>query len=233
MKKINWLILLCWLSLWNTSLAQMLNSLPNNSDTIIETEPTLVWQCMTSYIGNPRYSMVLTVTEMAEEQSPVEALLENTPILYRENLSQNSFTITSTEAILNENVWYAWQATLLYDGVPVQQSEAWKFIISQPLPPVVPSIKLRQAVDNSIYTLRSDNIELIVEDLTPTQFTAYLFDENNVKYSINLIEHESNSMNELKVFKLNLSDLDLEDGVYRFEWQPTKKQHYRLYLKNE
>lgn len=221
MKKINWLILLCWLSLWNTSLAQMLNSLPNNSDTIIETEPALVWQCMTSYIGNPRYSMVLTVTEMAEEQSAVEALLENTPILYRENLSQNSFTITSTEAILNENVWYAWQATLLYDGVPVQQSEAWKFIIYEPNL-VIPTINLRRVNDNSIHRLENGIVYLSTDEIDITNLQATITEKSGKITKVNLEKVEMDNESELKSFSLDLNDYPINNGKILFKWSINK-----------
>lgn len=216
--------------------AQIQNSLPNNHDTILDNEPTLIWQCLTSYIGNPRYSMTLTVSEMQEDQTALEAITENVPSLYRENLAQNSFSITTSEVSLQEGVWYAWQITLLYDGVPVQQSEAWQFIIYVPVPEVRTAIPLKIVSDGTIYSLEDDILMVSAKELNEVNLSAFLRNEQGVLIPVTLIEVVEGEevsttvvdVAETRMFNLHMDSYNCSQGIYTLNWTPTDGTTYVL-----
>lgn len=213
-----------------TTWTQIQLSIPANADTLEESEPNLVWQTYTSFLNDPRYSLTLTVVEVEENQTPTEALIENVPVLFRENLIQNSFTLSSNELTLSKNVWYAWQINLLFMNVPTQQSEVWRFILTDPILPIPNCIALRRSVDNSIYYLNGEELLLSTDETKISNLKAYLIDAENQRFEIELIAENNVSNSDLKVFKLNVEALDLNGGQYRFEWSPNRKISYQFKL---
>lgn len=218
-------LIFCFFSI---AFCQIQLSIPDNSDTLFESEPNLIWQTYSSFLNDPRYSLTLTLVEMEEEQLTSEAIIENVPVLFRENLLQNSYTLTSSEIILKKNVWYAWQVNLLFFNVPTQQSEIWKFILVDPKPPITNCIALRRTVDNSVYFLDSQELMLSTDEVAIKNFSASIFNSENQVTEVQLIEGESNQSSDLKHYKLNIKDLNLEKGFYRFEWKPNNQVNFVL-----
>ncbi len=210
----------------SNSWSQIMSSLPSNGDTLIENEPNLVWQCLTPYLGDPRYSLTLTVSPMEENQTPLDAIVSNIPILFRENLTQNAFTLTSNQVSLLQDTWYAWQVTLLYNNVPLQQSEPWKFIISIPEVPQPKLIALRKVADNNIHFVQTEKLQLSTQDNGSFQTSARLIDNENNVINVQLVQVPSNT--DLRIWEIDLEALDLDNGIYRFEWPANKKYTYTI-----
>lgn len=226
MTKFRFFISALGLMLTTSSWSQILPSLPANGDTLQEQEPNLVWQCLTPYLGDPRYSLTLTVAQMDQNQTALDAVVSNVPVLFRENLTQNAFTLSASQVTLLEDVWYAWQVTLLYNNVPLQQSEPFKFIISVPEPPKPVMIALRKSADNSIFSVNTPKLHLTTQDPGTFQTQARLVNENNSVVTCNLTQIPGNT--DLRVWEIDLQALNLDEGQYRLEWQASKNCFYTI-----
>jgi hypothetical protein len=207
-------------------------SLPMDHDTIEESEPNFVWQAnLSSLQSDPRLSMQLVVVKVSEDQTATEAIVENAPIFIRQGLVSNSLTYSNPGYSLEKGSWYAWQLSYLFNGLPIQQSEVWRFILSDPVVNQPVCIALRRAIDNNIYELKEDALLLSTDETTIQNLTAQLYDDENNKISFDLIPVEESNPSDMKKFKLDVDALDLKKGKYRFEWKANKQTYFTLYFK--
>lgn len=212
-------------------------SLPMNQDTIEEDEPVFVWQTTLSNLqSDPRLNVQLAVVEIEEDQTPAEAIVENTPVFIRQNLLSNTLNYSSIDHELEEGVWYAWQVVLFYNGVQVQQSEAWKFIKAEPVEPVSPFIVLRKKADNSMHKLSGEKVFVCTTERGDFDPHAVLTGKNANGLQIEFTEVDihgeplpsSAARLETRYYVCDLSNLDLGHGTYRIEWKASKKVDFLL-----
>jgi len=218
-------------------------SLPMENDTIEEDEPNFVWQTTLSNLQNdPRLNVQLSVVQVGENQTPVEAMAENNPVFLRQNLLSSSLNYSSIDHELVEGTWYAWQVVLFYNGVQVQQSEVFKFIKTEPVVPVPVYIPLRKQVDNSIYTLSNDQLYICTNEPGNFQLSASLKGKKTDHIALTLEElvnnepiagTESIQRTEMRYYHCDLSELDLKNGVYRFEWAPANGLRFVVLIEKD
>lgn len=216
-------------------------SLPMDADTINETEPTFVWQANLSTIQNdPRFTLNLTLVKLDANQTATEGIIENMPIQMYANLLSNTIQYSSSAPALERNVWYAWQLILYYNGLEVQQSEVWKFILADEDNLSPNYYKLRTIVDNSFLEVTDDflfvttnepgTFELIGEisgkGITPQKiYFKELVDGEEIN------SETSSPLNESRFFKCDLGDLDLHNGTYRVQWDANSTKHFVFFIK--
>jgi len=218
----------------------MMLSLPMDADTIQEDEPVFVWQTTLSNLQNdPRLNVQLSVVKMEKDQTAAEAIAENNPVFLRQNLLSSSLTYSSIDDELEEGVWYAWQIVLFYNGVQVQQSEVWKFIKAEPSTGVGAYIPMRKQLDNSIYELEGDLLQLCTNEPGTFQLSASIKGGKLKPTSIVLEEvlgekvsenQESVHRTETRYYRCDLSELKLKKGIYRFEWIAMDGLNYVVFI---
>ena len=218
-------------------------SLPMNQDTIEEDEPVFVWQTTLSNVQNdPRLNVQLAVVKMEEDQTPSEAMVENTPVFIRQNLLSNTLNYSSIDHELEEGVWYAWQVVLFYNGVQVQQSEVWKFIKAESVPPIQGYYTLKSQMDNSF--IESDGKVIYVTTREPGDFQmkATITGNRIAPKTIYFKETEltAEQQDEVSVqriegryFSCDLSDLKLKKGNYRIQWDASSDKQFVLFIKKK
>ncbi len=234
------LLLFSGISSAQYSTTPIMLSLPMDADTIEEDEPLLVWQTTLSNLENdPRLNVRLSVVQVGEDQTPSEAILENSPVFMRQNLLSNSINYSEIDHELVEGTWYAWQVVLLYNGVQVQQSEVFKFIKAYNEPAPITFYVIKTKADNSLLVVEDEKFYLTVNDSKITNRRATISGKNMTNQQIDFIEIEANGdvVNDSELakdrhyYKCDISGLDLPHGKYRIQWNATESLEYILFIK--
>ena|SRR6218665_146477 len=230
------LVMFSGISFSQYSSTPIILSLPLDGDTIEEDEPLFVWQTTLSNLeSDPRLSVRLSVVQMEEDQTPTEAMLENSPVFQRQNLLSNSINYSSTDHELVEDVWYAWQVVLLYNGVQVQQSEVWKFIKAGPVEHSLYHI-LRTTEDGSVIPLEDKMLYFTTREHGSFLMSAEISGNGMQTKNVELVEvfegeNSENGGNESRYFKCDLSELNLKKGIYKFTWIANEENSFIHYIK--
>lgn len=201
-------------------------SQPYDREVLEDNEPLLVWQTdLSTVIDNPRVAMRLTIAEIKQDQTPTEAMQINAPILLRDELKSNTWSYSSTDTELLPGHHYAWQVTISYNQVIVQQSEVWEFSIRMPVPPLSAfhPVKLKQ--DGAIYSLLDNrlNIALTSSKELPTAITIVNAKGVEIKKTLQELvdgkfadETTSKASSSAHYFSVDLKDLN--KGLYTMHW---------------
>lgn len=207
-------------------------SLPYDKDTIEEKEPTFMWQTNLTTIQNDvRISQALNVVEINANQTATEAIVENPSLLYREGILSTSFNYPSSNKELEEGHRYAWQIIYLFNGMVVQQSDVWEFILAKKTPPTRNFVVVKSKNDGSILQTQQEELNVLTTETGTLDLMVTVTNSKGVsqkaqmKEWINgeLVENTvSEQNNQTRYFTLNYSDLDLKPGVYTFEWKAKK-----------
>jgi len=229
------LVLSSGISFAQYSTTPIMLSLPMDADTIEEDEPLLVWQTTLSNLENdPRLNVRLSVVQLGEDQTPTEAILENSPVFMRQNLLSNSINYSAIDHELVEGTWYAWQVVLLYNGVQVQQSEVFTFIKAGTTSPKQSFYTLKTKADNTIIPLTDNVIYFTTTEKGEFQLKAAISGKKIVSQTIRLEEinmdegsnNTSHPGREARYFKCDLSELNLKKGTYRIDWEANTDHHF-------
>jgi len=241
----NYCILLITLVVSLTTRAQYSNlpitlSIPFDQDTIEEPEPNFVWQSNLAAIqSDPRLSQQIIVAQITGDQTPSEALSLNFPVFIRQDLVANSITYSPTDHELQKNTWYAWQVNYLFNGIVVQQSDAWKFILADELPPVTYYQAIREKNDGTVYTVKDDHLNLSIVSNSVLQLSCSVTDQKGVKTTMQLQEFlngeltdadQSKPGTKTRYFSLDLGKL--KKGMYTLSWFVGKKE-YNIYFSKQ
>lgn len=213
-------------------------SLPNDRDTIEEKEPTFVWQCNTVALQNdPRLEQQIVVVELPENQTPAEAVLINPPLMIRLHLQSGTTVYSSTEHPLEEGKSYAWQVSYLFNGVVIQQSEAWVFTLDKPKEPTHQYLALRRQADGSIYQAAEPVLYIKIAESGKLSLKGTIGSSNGTKKNIKLtpIEGEDQESDTFQssgelLCKVDFEDLDLPKGSYVFTWKSPDGTKYNLHF---
>lgn len=213
-------------------------SLPNDRDTIEEKEPTFVWQCNTVALQNdPRLEQQIVVVELEENQTPAEAVLINPPLMIRQNLLSGTTVYSSTENPLEEGKSYAWQVSYLFNGVVIQQSEAWVFTLAKPKEPIHQYLALRRQADGSVYQANEPVLYIKIAESGKLSLKGTIRSADGSKQDIKLtpIGTEDKQADTFQssgelLCKVDFEDLDLKKGSYVFTWKSPDGAKYNLHF---
>ena len=213
-------------------------SLPYDQDSIDEKEPVFVWQSNLAAVQtDPRLIQRITVAEITGDQTPSEAIGLNVPAFIRSELVTNSITYSNSDQELKKNVWYAWQISYLFNGVVIQQSEVWKFILADELPVKLAYVALRRQSDGSVYEMTGKTLNVCTTEKGPLNLKAAIRTPDGVRHEVALTEMindepqkttVSESSTETRYFTVDLTDLNVRKGISTFEWNGSRKQAYTL-----
>lgn len=213
-------------------------SLPNDRDTIEETEPTFVWQCNTVALQNdPRLEQQLVVVELPEDQTPAEAVQINPPLMIRQHLQSGTSVYSSAEHPLEEGKSYAWQVSYLFNSILIQQSEAWVFTLAKPKEPTHQYLALRRQADGSVYQASEPVLYIKIAESGKLSLNGFIGSSDGTNQAIKLtpidaenIESDTFQSSGEMLCKVDFEDLDLPKGNYVFTWKSPGGTKYNLHF---
>lgn len=105
---------------------------PSDSERIESGRPTFIWSPPMPYklFSNLQYD--LFVAEVIGSQSAGDAIQQNIPLLYQQNIASPNFQYPLSTPRLDTGRLYAWQIIAKNNMLPVGKSEAWLFKLKNP-----------------------------------------------------------------------------------------------------
>ena len=212
-------------------------SIPYDQDTIEETEPTFVWQANLEAIqSDPRLTQQIVVAEIAEDQTPSEAIALNVPVFIRQELQTNSIAYSSTDYEMLKNVWYAWQVSYVFNGTVVQQSEVWKFINAEEIPARPSYLTMRKQEDGSIFLFSGTVLNVCLSERPEVTYAVRLrmpdgsYEQPSFTELINdqpISEENPSAYSDTRFFSIDLTNITAE-GAYTLELISSDNQSHVL-----
>ncbi len=149
----------------STLFAQELISLitPHDRDTIETFYPVLSWNYVNigQYRDQERY--VLTLVEIQEDQSANAAVQVNHPIIRIDGIQGFQFMYPFDAPALKINQRYGWRIQRSLNGVIVNESEAWEFIIYKEVKVPNKYVKLSLSNQNAVHVVKEEGFYFEVQ----------------------------------------------------------------------
>lgn len=211
-------------------------SSPMDFDTIVETEPTLVWQIDVQGItSDPRYSQRLVLCELLENQTKGDAIVLNAPLVLQNDYQNSTYSYNSSTDPLQMGHSYAWQVQILFNGMQVDQSDVFQFTIFEPADTMPKFYPVVFKNDGQTYGIVNGRIGLVTEEKGPLDLSVKIqFGDEIIpntyinEWKEGELQTETISVEGLqkRFFQLNVDALDLDPGTYAVTWTPKKGKTY-------
>jgi len=180
---------------------------PGDGDAFCETRPAFTWQAAIPLTGSYQYKLV--VVEKKDRQELQDALLNNIPVYHQDNITGCVAHYPPQLPELQKDKNYAWQVLAYQAGIPITQSEVWKFRIRcdnrRPDSSNESYRQLSSYLDGNYYTAKSS---LRVSLINPYRITT-------MHYTLTDISDPGHKIENLPAIKiqtgLNKVDIGLED----------------------
>jgi len=141
-----------------TSYLYLIN--PEDKDTVNSLYPILVWNHNDPLNTlSPGESYRILVCPMTEGQSPDEAITINTPIYFKNNLTELQVQYPFDAINLEAGKHYAWQVQKISNDIVISKSECWEFV--EPLNLQIKDVKyavMKDKPDGSFYETSNNRI---------------------------------------------------------------------------
>ncbi|MEP7265009.1 MAG: hypothetical protein ABI772_10955 [Bacteroidota bacterium] len=213
-------------------------------DDIIETNhPVLVWthnEPFANNTGAEDYRIV--VTQMHEGQNAEAAMAAN-PLLFSKNaLTSHSVIYPVNAPDLEKGKSYCWQVTKSINGRVVNQTEVWKFTLSdEPDTKDYKYGELSTTLSSSFYTSNNGKVFFRFREAynSSGKLEIKIKDKFNKEVSVLAKNQKSNDLalnyksNGSNAYEINVDELHLKDGFYLLEVFNEKKEKYLLKFKVE
>lgn len=225
--------MLLLLSVFNNLFAQqsafpVTLSNPMDYDTIIETEPNFVWQTnITALQSDPRYSQRYVLCELEENQLKGDAIAVNIPILVLEDYQNTMYSYSSTTTELEQGHTYVWQVSILFNGLIVDQSEPFQFTILEPEIPLPNFYPVMFKNDGQMLVVKNGQIGFVTSETGNLDLKILLTLNGHDSQEVYLNEFTDGELgtattspggNKKRLFILDVSALELEEGFYNASW---------------
>lgn len=101
--------------------------MPPDNAVVNELRPFFTWLPPAPLQLFNRLTYDFKLAEVQPKQQPEAALQQQLPLIYRTNLTANSFAYPASVSELDTGKLYAWQVTAMNNGMPVAASDVWTF----------------------------------------------------------------------------------------------------------
>jgi hypothetical protein len=216
-------------------------SSPMDYDTILETEPNFNWQTNLSAIQtDPRCSQRFVLCQLLENQTKGEAIAINTPVLVLEDYQNSTYSYSSSSTPLEEGHTYAWQVSILLNGMIMDQSEPYQFTILKPKDPLPSFYPVAFKNDGQTYSAINQKIGLVTDEIGELKLTVQIYKNGLLIKTAELKDLMKGDANKEESKKptsgkrfliLDLKELDLESGYYSVSWTPKNKKKFTFNFK--
>jgi len=215
---------------------------PGDKDTV-ESAPMLTWthsEPFSVLTQGESYRMV--VSEIKDKQGADEAITINTPVLLRNYLTTHNLQYPYDAPELKKGVSYAWQVQKITNGVIINKTEAWVFVLrNKPEEKELKYVALKQSIDANFYTTYTGKIyfKFNEEYATAGTITAFIISDSGVETALKIVKDDADaktgSGSQIKVvgdnrFILDLDKEKLKPGFYTMKIKNEKKEVYYLKL---
>jgi hypothetical protein len=211
-------------------------SSPMDFDTIIQTEPTFVWQTnLSAIVSDPRYSQRFVLCHLGEDQTKSEAIDLNQPLQVLEDFPNTVYTYSSSSSPLEFGNTYVWQVSILFNGLVMNASEIFQFTLAEPLDTLPRFYPVVFKNDGQHYTLHNGKIGLVTDELGDLQLGISIYKDGLLLQGNYLKEYLNGALQSVTVstgaeqqrfFVLDIDSLDLDAGFYKVIWSPKSKKEY-------
>jgi len=213
---------------------------PDDKDTVNSPYPILVWNhndlpTMQTGINE---SFRMTVCPMTEGQSPDEAITVNTPIYFKNNLTELQVQYPSDAPGLEAGKHYAWQVERISNDVVLNKSECWEFI--EPVTKTVKDNKyvvMKNKPDGSFYEAANNRIFFRFDESYATSkvVECNIYDYGMKKVKANAKNSKQNDAQGIALqqqgynqYEVDLKGFDIKSGFYYLEILNGKGQKFML-----
>ncbi len=210
------------------SLRPIMLSFPTDKDTISELEPTFIWQSdIATILSDTRISQVFVLSKLIDNQTALEAVFQNEPIMYQENILTNSLVYPSNYPVLEMGATYGWQIQIKMNDVIINQSEAFQFTIYEPLPPLSSFSPIKLKNDGLTYSLYNGRLNLSTTLTGDISTICTISNAKGFKKTVQFDEllvdgfqhiQLSKPSTHTRYFSLNIKELKLKKGYYTIHW---------------
>lgn len=205
-------------------------------DTIVETEPNLIWQVdIQGLVADPRYSQRLVVCELFENQLKGDAIVLNPALVTQDDYQNTMYTYNSSTSPLEMGHTYVWQVIVLFNGMPVDQSETYQFTLYEPPLPLPKFYPVVFKNDGQTYQQEEGRIGLVTDEPGRLDLTvkirqhgaalspAFLQELKAGELQTDTVSEQSSTK---RMFVLDIDSLELDPGFYTVTWTPKKGKAY-------
>ncbi|MBI3518034.1 MAG: hypothetical protein HY062_01585 [Bacteroidetes bacterium] len=215
---------------------------PSDKDTIENKNPILIWNHSDPFTLLQQGEMYrLILVELKDDQSADAGINVNSPVLMSNFLTRHDIQYPFDAPALKEGNRYGWQVQKIINNVVVNKTEAWEFVMKPlPLDYSYKYIKLKESVDASFITIRSNTLYFRIDEVYNTvSLKLNIYDEKNHKIQpkvTNEIRSKTKGDNLKTIgynaYELDLLDYNLSKGFYVLEVinQKNNKSYLKFYV---
>jgi hypothetical protein len=207
---------------------------PPDKDTIDTKFPLLMWNHSEpfSLLAQGEYYRMV-VSEIQQEQTAEEALLVNSPVMFKNYLNSHELQYPYDAKELQPGKRYAWQVQKMANGVVVNKSEGWEFTVKAKSSVTENKYAtLKRKLDAGFYTVEGNSLFFKLDEQTSEgKFTCYILDAKNNK--INVEAHTIDGRINYKTmgynrFEVKIQEMGLNSGYYTLVVLPGKNEELKL-----
>ncbi|MCW3104308.1 MAG: hypothetical protein JWO09_2748 [Bacteroidetes bacterium] len=212
---------------------------PNDGDTVNSLTPLLMWTHSEpfSVLGQGE-SFRIVVSEMQAGQGPENAVTVNTPVMSQNYLTGHNIQYPYDAKELTPGKKYAWQIQKMANGVIINKTEAWEFVVrKKPEEKDIKYVALRPVVDGSIYTAVNGKVyfRFIEEYQAKGEMKAYIISDKGKELPVPVANDQEDKKHSTSIknngdnrFVLDLELSGLKPGYYRLEIKNAKRETFYL-----
>lgn len=232
MKKLFFITVLSLLSQGFLNAQELISLItPHDRDTIQTFYPVLTW----NYVNIGQYRdqeyYILTLVEIQEDQSANSAVQVNTPVIRIEGIQGFQFMYPFDAPQLKVNQRYGWRIQRALNGVIVNESEAWEFIIVKEIKVPLKYVKLSLTNQNTIHNIKDEGFYFEVQSKYGNNDLRIILENERGEQVVYRMGNDEKQLNEFELtatgqnyFYLKTSGLNA--GTYKVIAKDKKGNQY-------
>lgn len=209
---------------------------PEDKEGIETKNPVLLWMHSEPFdVLTPNEEFKLVLVLLDKEQSAQSGISINPPIFYVNKVSVHNvqYPLDAPELISGER--YGWQIQRVSNGIIIDRTEAWEFIIrSEEKVGDLAFVCLRKNMDSGYYPVVNDKIFFsFQEKYSSKNISCAVYGSTKAEEIVNpenvTYEHKINyKVHGYNEFEIDLEPLNLKSGFYVLEVHNEKEEKFKL-----
>jgi hypothetical protein len=210
---------------------------PQDKDTVDSPNPMLVWG-NTRPLSNlsPGEYFRIVVVALSKGQGSEAAVVVNTPQYFKNYLKETQVQYPYDAPALESGKHYGWQVQLLNNGVIVNKTEAWEFIVNAHTEPLDNKYaRLRTTLDASAYLAVNNRIFFRFDETyaaTDTKVRCTVLDTRMKPLDAKTMDGSTGEVafkkNGFNQYEVDLKGANIKSGYYYLQVSNGKGQNFML-----
>jgi len=210
---------------------------PSDNDSIETTTPILLWnhsEPFSALASNEYFRMI--VSDIKGDQTADEAVIINTPLMLRNNLTTHTLQYPYDAPQLKKGKQYAWQVQKISNGIVINKTEAWKFsiVIENPVADVK-YVALKKVLDAGYHKVENNKLFFKFEEEYVSGKISCIIYNSKRGTIVPRVKSEGVTTNDLNFkqngynrYEINLNELEIKKGYYTLEAKNEKGETFLL-----